>query len=110
MNYSLINEVDYYNESIKQIKVEKTTNNPRITQRELEGVLAALEDQFPDSEILIRGETILNEMWTIKGYTSQVNFDEDYFDGRVADATKFGDTFALYINIKTRHDPAPLFQ
>ena len=101
-NFENVDNFDFMNESIRKIKVSRDNDAP-ISVEDIIRINNDIQERFADRNpsTLIRAETSLHSFFTIKKYNDdEISFDEDYFEGRVRDLSKFSYATALYIEVK----------
>lgn len=106
MNVEELDEQTFANQTVKRLKITKTGRDKHISPADVIQLVNDIQENYDDDEIdakiLVRGENILNDKWTLKGYEGDLMYDEyeNYFRGRVSDSWKFSYVSTLYINVK----------
>ena len=107
-NFDLVDNIEFANNTIRQIKVSRDNDRP-ISLEDIIRINNDIQERYNNDDVevdtLIRAETSLNSFFTIKGYRDdEISFDEDYFEGRVKDLSKFSYATTLFISIKLTSD------
>lgn len=103
-NFELVENNEYVNNDIKKIRIWRENNAP-ISLEDITRINDDIEELYGNDEVvvetLIRAETATNRLFTLKGFRSDtISFDEEYYEGRVKDESKFSYATELFINVK----------
>lgn len=103
-NFEITGQKDYANETIRMIKITRNNDAP-ISRADIIRINDDIEERFADRQVdtLITIETSLNSFFTIKGYRREIEFDDDYFEGRVRNVDKFSYATTVYFHVKLRN-------